>query len=108
MEPCPAKRAALHQARVGLAQVFFVDFEDVGDGGQKVSGAEFGAGHVFPTFEGIFVDHAFDQGGVVIVAAEVAGDDFDVEDPFGEKGFGQDVADAFSPVIRAEAIALPL
>lgn len=76
-----------------LQQVFSADLENVGESGEEVAGAEFGAGHVFPTFQRIFVDHALDLSGVLAVALEIASDDFHVKDPFGQKGVSDDIAD---------------
>src|ERR1051325_3288152 len=77
--------AILPPQAVGVA-----DLPQVPQSSQEVVGAHFRAPDVMPHLDGELVDRA--GGAVAAPALDEAGDDLDVENPAGEEGAGEDLA----------------
>lgn len=71
-------------------EVFLMNGQNIADGVEEVEGVEFRSSHVFPSHEGEFEYPVLDNGAIAFGGLNEAGDDFNVEDPAGEKWFGED------------------
>ena len=81
--------------RPDLLEVFAFYSENVNERSKEIFRANFRSFDIDPDLERVLVDRFFEPAGIISIKLQVAGNDLDIEDPFGQEGIGENAPEIF-------------